>query len=230
MARRVPLLPIASASSEPPLTITDSWDRIEKAYGHSLADHVRQCILETTKSFAYFEVFERTARPLQDAIDIVSTVRGTANSLQNALAGSFKGSVDASYYAESLIKRNFRDPRLKVPRYSCGPFDALSGVLTSLAVACNLALGEMESSDAPGHREGECWEDWIRSLTRISQENRLPWRVSKGSDKSAQESPFTMLVAALHECVPKDARRHHHSNAALAKAINEARRQSKRDA
>ena len=168
-------------------------------------------------------MFERTARPLKDAIDYVSSIKDAANALQNALASSFKGSVDAPSYAENLIKQNFRDARLKVPRYN-GPFDALSGVLTSLAVACRLALRDMESPDALGHREGECWENWIKSLTRIASENRLPWKVSKGSDKSGRASPFTLLVAALHECVPQDARRYHHSKAALAKAITETRR------
>jgi hypothetical protein len=229
MARHVRLLPIASSGSEPRLSLSEKWDRIEKAYGRLLADDVRQRILQATTFFVSFEVFERNARPVNDAIEYVSSIKEAANALQNALAGSFKGSVDATYYAESLINQNFRDSRLKVPRYN-GPFDALSGMLTSLAVACRDALKEMERPDAPGHREGECWANWIRSLTKIASEFGLPRGVSKGSDKSAQISPFTLFVEALHECVPKDARRHHHSNAALAKAINEARRQSKRDA
>ena len=219
------MLPIASSGSEPKLSLSENWDRIEEAYGCSLEDDVRQRILQATTVFVSFEVFERTARPLKDAIEYVSSIRGAANALQNALAGSFKGSVDATSYAESLIKQNFRDSRLKVPRYN-GPFDALSGVLTSLAVACSDTLREMESPDAPGHCKGECWADWIRSLTKIASEFGLPRGVSKGSDKSAQISPFTLFVEALRECVPKDARRHHHSNAALAKAINNARSQS----
>jgi hypothetical protein len=204
-----------------------SWDQIEKAYGRTLAADVRQRILETTELFAHFEVCERTVPPLQDAIDIVSKIRSAANSLQSAV-GSFNGSTDAMSYSETLIKRHFREPRLKVPRDAYGPFNALSGVLTSLAVACNFALREMESPDIPGHREGEDWKNWIRSLTRIARDNDLPWQVSKGSDKSTQESPFTKLVAALHECVRKDARRHHHSNAAqpLTRLARRARGQN----
>lgn len=227
MARRVRLLPIASAGSEPELSITENWGQIEKAYGHSLDDAVRKRILEATTSFVYFEVFERTAKPVRHAIDAVSSVRSAAKALFHALAGSHNGS-DASFYAKHLINRNFDDPRLRVSGPGNDPLNALTGVLTTLAAACNLALEEMETSDATGHREGDCWENWIRRLTRISEENGLPWRVSKGSDKSTQESPFTRLVATLQECVPRDARRHR-SNAALAKAINEARRRPKRD-
>jgi len=52
-------------------------------------------------------MFERTARPLKDAIDYVSSIKDAANALQNALASSFKGSVDAPSYAENLISRIF---------------------------------------------------------------------------------------------------------------------------
>jgi hypothetical protein len=135
MARRSRLIPIASsANSEPRLSITENWGRIEKAYGHPLPDNVRQEILKETKSFLRFEVFERTAQPLRDAIDYVSSIKSAGNSLQNALAGLFDGPVDASSYAESLIKRHFSDPRLA----GYGPFNALSDMLTSLTIACNL--------------------------------------------------------------------------------------------
>jgi hypothetical protein len=226
MARHRRLLPIASASGQPELSLAANWDKIEKAYGRPLADDVRQRIRDVTTTFALWEIFERTARPLQSAIDCVSSIKSAANSLQKALSGMFDGSVDASSYAESLIKRHFSCSCLNVPELSYGPFNALSDVLTSLAVACILALRDMESPDAPGHREGETWEKWIRSLTKIVSEHGLPHRVSKGSDKSEQASPFTLLVESLQECVPADARRHHHSNTALAKAITDARRQN----
>jgi hypothetical protein len=102
--------------------------------------------------------------------------------------------------------------------------DALCEVLASLNGACRLVRMAMESAQAPGHREGESWANWIRALTKIARRNKLPGGVSKDSDKSDRTSPFVLLVEALQECVPQDARRHTHSRTALADGITVARR------
>jgi hypothetical protein len=130
---------------------------------------------------------------------------------------------DAKVYADHVVKRHFDDPRLAMNHGDL--FNALSGVLTSLKVACTKALLEINDPNLPGHREGDCWDQWIRRLTKIADENGLPSGASKGADKSAKESPFTLMVKALQERVPRDARRHHGGEAAtLAAAINRARK------
>jgi hypothetical protein len=81
----------------------------------------------------------------------------------------------------------------------------------------------MSYRNLPGHREGTCWDLWIRRLTSIARENDLPFAAPKGSDKGVAHSPFVLMVAALQGCVPTSARRHHASMDALATAIHRAR-------
>ena len=75
-----------------------------------------------------------------------------------------------------------------------------------------------------GHREGECWDEWIRKLTEIARENELPFAAAKGRDKAIAHSPFVLMVAELQDYVPASARSHRHSMDALAAAIHRARR------
>jgi hypothetical protein len=76
--------------------------------------------------------------------------------------------------------------------------------------------------DTPSFRDSE-WNQWIRELTAIARENKLPFSVSKASGRAAATSPFVLLVAELQGSVDKRARRHGHSKGALAAAITRAR-------
>jgi hypothetical protein len=219
MARSAPTIPIASASGKPDFKITEhDWQKIERAYRNSLSADVRNCILKATTSFVYFEVFERHAEPLQAAIERIESIKKLTGKLFPTLAAP---ASDGKVYANHLVKRHFDDPRLKMQRGDL--FHALCGVLTSLSVACDLALKEMSDPNLPGHREGECWDQWIRQLTRIARENELPFASPKGSDKAITHSSFVLMVAALQDCVPANARRHHASMDALSTAIHRAR-------
>jgi hypothetical protein len=220
MARSVPTIPVASASGgEPDFKITEqNWQKIERAYRNPLSAAVRNCILKATTSFVYFEVFERRAEPLRVAIERVKSIKRATGNLFLTLAAV---ASDAKVYADHLVKRHFEDSRLAMQRGDL--FYALGGVLTSLSVACNLALQEMSDPNLPGHREGECWDQWIRRLTSIARENDLPFAAPKGSDKAIAHSPFVLMVAALQDCVSASARRHYASMDALATAIHRAR-------
>jgi hypothetical protein len=158
MARSAPTIPIASAGGEPDFKITEqNWQKIKRAYRNSLSAAVRNRILEATTSFVYFEVFERRAEPLRVAIERVESIKKATGNLSLTLA---EVASDAKVYADHLVKRHFEDSRLAMQRGDL--FYALGGVLTSLSVACNLALEEMSDPNLPGHREGECWDQWIR--------------------------------------------------------------------
>jgi hypothetical protein len=180
---------------------------------------MRNRILDATTSFVYFEVFERHAEPLRTAIKRIESIKKATGHLCVTLAAL---ASDANVYADRLVKKHFDDPRLAMQRGDL--FHALDGVLTSLSVACNLALAEVRDPHLRGHREGGCWDQWIRKLTRIARENELPSAAAKGSDKATAHSPFVLVVAALQDCLPASARRHHHSMDALAAAIHRARR------
>jgi hypothetical protein len=91
-----------------------------------------------------------------------------------------------------------------------------------LIEACNKAIEELESES--GFQSGRQWERWIQNLTTILNENDLPTRVRKDSDKAAKPSPFVRFIKRLqHEIIPPDFRREH-SCFALAEGITRARR------
>jgi hypothetical protein len=66
----------------------------------------------------------------------------------------------------------------------------------------------------------------VRNLTSIAKKHRLPTATRTDTDKTASDkpSPFVALVRELQRLVPAPAARHAHSNDALAKAIQRARR------
>jgi hypothetical protein len=223
MARSAPTIPNASASGKPELSIKkEDWLRIEKGYGHPLSDDVRERIREATTQLVYYEVFERNAEPLSAATGRVNSIKKATSNLVSALMAI---SSDAKVYADHLVKKHFSDPRLATPRDDL--FHSLIGVLSSLSVACNLALKEMGNTNLTGYREGDRWDQWVRQLTKIAQESKIPFAASKGSDKATTYSAFILLVEALQNCVPASARRHLHSKAALAAAINRARKRAR---
>jgi hypothetical protein len=93
--------------------------------------------------------------------------------------------------------------------------------MSSLSVACQTALAEIDDPDATFFREGASWDDWIRALTNIAEENDLPTAASKAGNPEADVGPFARLVAALQEHFPKEAKRH--LNTRLSSAIYSAR-------
>jgi hypothetical protein len=113
-----------------------------------------------------------------------------------------------------------------------GSIAGIVDVLTSLSLACGQALQDMHHPRLRGYRGGEAWDQWIRDLTKIMRDHELPVGVSKGEDRSTEESPFVLLVVALQncECVPHKAHRHHldfrkgKRKHALAQAILRARK------
>jgi hypothetical protein len=95
---------------------------------------------------------------------------------------------------------------------------------SSLAAASAKALGELNEKTTKDYfRPGAHWNSWVRRLTEIMQKHRLPKTVPKDSDKRTRAVPFVALVRELQMCVPRQFRRHTHSDGALAQAIYRAR-------
>jgi hypothetical protein len=146
MARSAPTIPIASASGKPIFTLSEQdWQKIERAYSNSLSSDVRSRILDATTSFVYSEVFERHAESLRTAIKRIESIKKATGHLCLTLAAP---ASDAKVYADDLVKRHLDDPRLAMQRGDL--FHALGGVLTSLSVACDLALKEMSDPHLRG--------------------------------------------------------------------------------
>lgn len=243
MARSVRMM-LSSRSSgrSEEISLTDhDWKDVEAAYGHSLLTEVRKSIIEATNELLYWEVFERNALPEREALNLISSIRSASNNLRAAL--SVCGG-DAGFVAQLLIKESLVTPRLSLERHE-QIFHALGELLFSLSSACTQALADPSVPDqvkpaapidasavlfdeysanrpARPFREGESWNAWIGRLTEIASKNRLPFKVSKGSDKSNRTSPFVLLVDALQKFLPSGSK-HTHSLGGLAKAITGAR-------
>jgi hypothetical protein len=221
MARSVRTLPVASVSGgHPEFSPTNKqWKQIERVYGHALSDNVRQDIVAATINFLLFEPFERVAEPVSLARERVLTVQEAAKNLHDALVTA--KATTATFYAHHLIKQHFADEAYWSRKFrgrNRDKFVPLRRVLAPLLGACKSALAELDEPNLPGHREGECWRGWVRMLTQIAEQHKLP------TDASRKPSPFVALLHELQRYVPRQARRHTHSYEALAKAIQRARR------
>jgi hypothetical protein len=225
------------------ISLTDhDWKDVEAAYGHSLPIEVRQSIIEATNELLYWEIFERNASPEREALNLISSIRNASNNLQAALSAC---GGNAGFVAQLLVKESLVTPRLSLEQHE-QIFHVLGELLFSLSSACTEALADPSLPDqaeptAPSDeptvlfddypakgparpfREGESWNAWINRLVEIASKNRLPFKVSKGSDKSIKTSPFVLLVDTLQKFLPSGAK-HTHSLGGLAKAITDARR------
>ena len=93
---------------------------------------------------------------------------------------------------------------------------------TATFYAHHLIKQELDDPNLRGHREGERWRGWVRALTQIAEQHKLP--IGARTDTTHGPSPFVVLVRELQRYVLPEARRHTHSYEALAKAIQRARR------
>src|SRR5262245_8649980 len=233
MARSVRTLPLASVSGGYPefLPTNQQWKQIEQAYGHALADNVRRAIITATINFLLWEPFERSAESVLLARKEVLKVQEPAKNLHDAAKNLHDALVTApattaTTSAHHLIKRHFADEKLWSRKFGGRNRDKyvrLRHLLALLLDACTSALAELDDPNLPGRREGDCWRDWVRALTRIAKQNKLPFRVGNDPDPD-KASTFVVLVHELQLCMKPEARRHMHSKVALAQAINRTRR------
>ncbi len=219
MGRPTRKLPISRAvGSSPEFSLTDQgWKKVEIDYGRALPAAVRQSIVDTTNKYLEWEVFERNASALKPAVDLVESIKAASNNLRKKL--SMAGG-DAGAFAQSVIKEHFHSAHFRKNSYD-QLFYALGDVMSSLSAACQTALAEIDDPDATFFREGASWDDWIRALTKIAEENDLPTGASKAGNPEADVGPFARLVVALQAHLPKEAQRH--ANTRLSSAIYSAR-------
>ena len=199
------------------------WQRIEAAYGHALEISARATILGAVKEYLRDAPFETHAPFLRDAMAWLRELEKAARGLNRAMASETHSSkADAAFYAQRVIERHVRDPSgNESPQW-----DTLIGNAIAMTAAISLAKREIPKEARIGFVEGESWNAFIRRLTDIVQVFELPYRASKGTDKTpeAEPSPFVRMVRALQLTFPPELRRHNGSYQAAAEAIAKARR------
>ena len=148
---------------------------------------------------------------------MVNSIKAASDNLRKELSTA---GGDAGAFAQSAIKDHFSSAHLRMELYE-QLFHALGDVMFSLSAACTETLAEMDDLDVRVFRDGASWDDWIRALTKIANQNDLPIGASKAGNPEAGSGPFARLTAALQEHLPKEARRH--TNTRLSAAIYSAR-------
>jgi hypothetical protein len=225
MARsRLPLAAVSGRAAE--FSPTDEeWKRLEQAYGHKFSGAIRQRICEATTNFLRFEPFERAAEPRSLARKQVLAFQQAAKAVHEAWFTV--PATTATVYAHHLIKRHLtNDPIWRRMLHGRNRDDFVRRLPALLLDAGLSALADLDDPRGPGYRKGECWDEWVRKLTYIAKEHRLPTSARTDTDKkkaSTKSSPFVLLVRELQQLVPAAAARHGHSDDALAKAIQRAR-------
>lgn len=219
MGRPARKLPISKAvGNSPEFSLSDQgWKKVEVAYGQALPAAVRQSIVDTTNKYLEWEVFERNASALSPAVDLVKSIKAASSNLRQKL--SMAGG-DAGAFAQSVIKEHLHSAHFRM-KPNDQLFHALGDIMSSLSVACQAAIEEMDDPEGKVFREGASWDDWIRALTNIAEENDLPTAASKAGNRKSDVGPFARLVAELQAHLPKEARRH--ANTRLSSAIYSAR-------
>jgi len=226
MPRNKRLLPIAEALGPPPrVSIPDNqWHCLEGILGKVLQPAIRKEIIEVTDRFLGFAVFDPTREPVDEASTLLNALTKTGGDFLGALVDAGEGSDDGAVYAVQLLRRHFKEPKLR----HRNKIDALTSILTSFVVACDKARKELDK-EGDEHRLGESWETWIRNLTEILNRNGLPTAARKDAtlNKSGRPSAFVLFVEELQKSFSEIFRRGTHSAGALTEAIGRARRVTK---
>jgi len=212
---------VSGVGREATLIDNAKWERIESAYGHQLSPPVRRCICDATQRFIRIADLEKKAELLETAKDRLSELQKVAGDFTSEVVGQLRGS-DETLYGLRLIEEHFDDPR--VPEHA-NKLEYIAGIMTSLTLACRSAEDNLIADNSLGMRHGMAWNAWIRALTAIAPEHKLPFGARKDSDKQKTDtpSPFVSLVRELQECIPKEHQRSTKTDNALAGAISKAR-------
>jgi len=215
-------LPTATIANLPDICTAEEWpwSQIERAYGHKLPQQVRQRIWNAFSEFALWRAAESRAVSLTSVKKRISKARRSIVRLVDELERPVPNDDLNSYVAVLLADHGWAQQRLLE-------------VLNKHRHICDQAIKEIDLSSVEfGYREGNAWNRFVRSLTRILEKSGLPVAASKGFDKSrsGQASPFVRLMKAL----PIRGRtkqsgysyhdRHSDDMAALAQAISRARK------
>jgi hypothetical protein len=228
MARVKPKLPFASAGSGPRLKIFQAdWQRIETAYGLSLPSELRRKVLKITREYLQEATLEKRAPIASQAEDRVKAIKNAAGIFRDAvLRRPSNIACEVDFYARQLISKHARLPFQ-------GGRDGLQNLAFEarwVPNACNLAMAELKGLEKGNFREGEAWDRWIRNLTKLMRQRKLPVAARKDTDKQKQgSSPFVFFIGELQKCIPAEYRRSRQSQGALAQAIYSARAAARRE-
>jgi hypothetical protein len=236
MSRSKPKLSFAAAGGRPKFKVSKAdWERIEKAYGHTLSNTTRRKVQEATREFLDWASLEGAAAVNAEAIARVQSIRKAAHRFREQMFRCPPGIArQADFFARHLVCQYLE---LKFEGGRDGLQNLAFRIDRDISRGCDQALAQLhgEAGAGIGFRAGMNWDAWIRRLGAILSESQLPIAVRKDSDKSRSSKPsaFVAFVRELQACIPKDYQRSPayrsdvDANIALSTAIVRARRVTK---
>jgi hypothetical protein len=219
-------IPVTTGISNPGFQISPAdWPRLEKGYASKIGYDERKLFEFATARYRWLAEMERKAQPWVGVGKKISAIRRTAQELlgllegpsdliiENAAMGRKEtglpnlfpsqrgGNSDVDATVGHLIRQQLVLPSLR-------PFggDHFAAAVRNIE-SMSLALSKCDLSQIKGHqKQGQAWDHWVCELTAIAEHAELPFGVSK-DPRSASDSPFVCLVAALQDLLPEEYQR-----------------------
>jgi hypothetical protein len=203
------------------------WDKIEKAYCHKLDPGTRAEVITLVKEYLLWEEAERNAPFTNDAVKWLTLLKKQGEAFYRTLCffGGESKQAAAAFEAAIRIEKHLNQSRLG----EADQFKNLIGIMASFVDATRSATKEIVGAPG-GFVEGPAWDNLIIGLTNVAKARGLPFKASKGLDKTTVEEPsdFVRLVRALQDTFPEPSRHHQITYAAAAEAICVARRRDRK--
>jgi hypothetical protein len=212
MPRRIPKRPVRAVKDPAPVTTPD-WALVERAYGYPLPETARQLILDWTRVYIAQRAAEQGGLPVAGMKQRLGHTLTAADGLAKALTG------EDDFLPPYCIERVRADDG-KPKEIVVFDLDHSIRELVVLRDGLRRVLAKLEVMHQ--HKEGEAWAAWVRELTAICEDHKLPTHARQDNDTAQEKpSPFVRLIDVLERQLNQPRRRA--SLLALASAINRAR-------
>jgi hypothetical protein len=217
------------------------WERIERAYGHSLTPDDREAITALVENYFRWQPSEAKAPYLDDALAYLNRLEKAGQNFWRMLLElshtPMSGTGDHAHIAErdsirrvavgfvqSHVGRHLKQFDYRKQTDWHGLLDIMQACVPAFEATKKYLS---EEAARVGFVEGRAWAELVWRLTEFSKQRKLPSGASKRDDPQ-QAYPFVAFFRELQRTFPVNFHRHEGSNAALAQAITVARHQTKR--
>jgi hypothetical protein len=212
------------------LSDTD-WGKIEDSYGSVISPEARTLIIAATNGFIKEASAEATGR-MEDAFKRVNRLHRCAKDFIEVVNERPPVDVTRQYVDDEISLSNeilnASNPTTGRPPTREYVIEHLQDV-TRFGSAWELTLETLNFASQYNYwPDGAAWGKWVRTLTHLVEELKLPAGVRKDSDKNrlGKSSPFVDLIFGLQCHIPAEHVPQRTADA-TATAINRARSESK---
>ncbi|UPT97841.1 hypothetical protein J4G48_0007105 [Bradyrhizobium barranii subsp. apii] len=211
------------------------WGRIEAAYGFPIPDDLRTRIIALTQAMRWQSDAWQSGLPI---VEVQKQIKDGLNvtlawlQWEERLPAKIEVMTEAEAEAKIAAMESVRNMVMRAATSALTEDADLDTPLfmRRLVIACEEWLATLASTEDRAHP----WDIWIVKLTAALEE--LGYEVAARNDGGAPDgddegiakpfvpSPFVALIHELQDQIEEKHRQHTHSMAALAGAINRARK------